>query len=383
MMEQKSTVIEHARTMPLIDQHCHGLVRNILSRNDFEDLSTESDWPTPAGKSVFDSPFGVAIRAECGPALGLEKHCSAEDYLSVRFDLGPLEVARRLLTTTGITDYLVETGHRSDDILTPDEMATLAGAQSKTVVRLEPVAEDLARDGVTAADFADAYAASLLRAAKNAVGLKTIIAYRYGLDFDPARPSVAEVSTAAAEWLAHCERTNTWRLDHPVLLRAVLWAGVDLAMPIQVHVGYGDSDIVLHRCDPTHLTAFLKATVSTGVRFTLLHCYPFIREAGYLAQVYPHVFFDTGAAINFTGASSLTLVRESLELSPFSKLLFSTDAFGLPELYQCGALLFRRHAGRVFAEWVASDSISEQDAIRYLTMIGSGNAAELYGLAPP
>jgi hypothetical protein len=166
-----------------------------------------------------------------------------------------------------------------------------------------------------------------------------------------------------------------------VLLRAVLWAGVELGKPLQFHVGYGDSDIVLHRCDPTKMTGFLHATASSGGPVMLLHCYPFIREAGYLAQVYPHVYLDTGAAVHFTGASSRALIAHSLEVAPFAKILFSSDAFGLAELYYLGALLWRRGIGAIFSEWVGRDEISGADAARYLHAIAHGNAERVYGVS--
>ena len=37
-----------------------------------------------------------------------------------------------------------------------------------------------------------------------------------------------------------------------------------------------------------------------------------------------------------TGALSDAVVRESLELVPFGKMLYSSDAFGLAELYYLG-----------------------------------------------
>ena len=112
------------------------------------------------------------------------------------------------------------------------------------------------------------------------------MAYRYGLDFDASPPDADSVRRAAAEWLDRTDPANA-RLDHPVLLRYVLWTAVAFAKPIQFHVGYGDSDIDLHRCDPTQMTDFIRRTVETGVQIMLLHCYPFVREAGFLAQVTP------------------------------------------------------------------------------------------------
>ena len=47
------------------------------------------------------------------------------------------------------------------------------------------------------------------------------------------------------------------------------------------------------------------------------------------------------------------MLRETLELVPFGKLLFSSDAYGLAELYLLGALLFRRSMATVLGELVA------------------------------
>ncbi|MBA3234361.1 MAG: amidohydrolase family protein, partial [Chloroflexi bacterium] len=372
-----TTIEEAASTIPLIDHHCHGVLREMPDRAAFEILATESDWPEPGGQTIFDSPFGVVVRAECAPLLGLERHASADAYFERRSELGQTEVMRRLFGPTGIQTLVMDTGFGDTSILSPDEMSAATGASSFEIVRLERVAESIA--GVTsAAGFAADFRAALGERAVTAVGFKSIIAYRFGLDFDPARPAAAEVERAAGEWLEACARQGRARMDHPVLLRHILWEAVDHRKPIQFHVGYGDSDIVLHRCDPTQMTGFIKATVDSGIQIMLLHCYPFIREAGFLAQVYPHVWLDTGAAVNYTGLSSGRLVRDSVELAPFSKVLFSSDAYGLPELYFGGAFLWRRAVGRILGEWVAEDGMGLSDARRYLAMMAGDNARRAY-----
>ncbi len=373
------SLINLSRTVPLVDHHCHGIVRDDLSRPEFELLATESDWTEPAGMTIFDSPFGVTMRAECSSLLDLPRHSSAQDYWARRSELGQQEVASRLMQNTGIETLIIDTGFRGTSILDLPEMSSLTGADSFEIVRLESVAESLV--GKTNADsFEEDYRAELSRRATDAVGFKSIIAYRYGLDFDPTRPTATQVRESASEWLASQDPAKP-RLDHPVLLRFVLWEAVLHRKPIQFHVGYGDSDIVLHRCDPTQMTGFIKATVDTGIEIMLLHCYPFIREAGFLAQVYPHVWLDTGSAVNYTGPSSQELIRASLELAPFGKMLFSSDAFGLPELYYCGALLWRRGVGEILDEWVKQDRMGIDDAHRYLSWFAHGNAQRAYKLA--
>jgi predicted TIM-barrel fold metal-dependent hydrolase len=253
-------------------------------------------------------------------------------------------------------------------------MAEASGATVREIVRLEAVAEALS--GVSAAGFADAYAAALERATADAAGVKSIIAYRYGLDFDPARPSRREVTRAAGRWL----RRGRTRMDDPVLLRHLIWAGVDRGLPLQFHTGFGDPDLDLARCDPLLMTGFLRATRDRGVSIMLLHCYPYHRQAGYLAQAFPHVYADVGLAVNHVGARAPAVVAESLELAPFHKMLYSSDAFGLAELHYLGALLFRQAFDAVTGEWVRAGRWSAADTARVAELVGSGNARRVYRL---
>jgi predicted TIM-barrel fold metal-dependent hydrolase len=366
--------------VPLVDHHCHGVVRGDLDRDRFELLATESDRPAPAGCTAFDSQVGFAIRRWCAPVLGLEPHAPPEEYLARRAALGAAEVNRRLLGAAGVGTFLVDTGYRPGDVLGPGEIAETAGSAAAEVVRLEAVAEQVALGGTSAAGFASAYASRLAAATAGAVGLKSIIAYRHGLDFTPERPAAREVAEAAGRWLRQAEAAGSARLEDPVLLRHVLWAGVDRGLPIQFHAGFGDPELRLDRCDPTRMTGFLRAVRDRGVAVLLLHCYPYHRQAGYLAQVFPHVYLDVGLAVNFAGARAAAVVAESLELAPFHKVLYSSDAFGLAELHHLGAALFRRAVDEVAGQWVGAGLWSASDAERVARLIGAGNAERVYRL---
>lgn len=366
--------------IPLLDHHCHGVTTADLDRDEFEALITESDWDAPEGTTHFDSQVGFAIRRHCAPVLGLEPFASPDEYLARRRELGGLEVSRRLLRATGISDYFIETGHRGDEILDPDEMADAGSARASVIVRLERLAEELVLDGVEAAGFTEAYARLLDERLRTAVGVKSIAAYRIGLDFDPRRPSEAETDSAVATWLAGIADGAPVRLADPVIIRSLLWAAVDRACAIQFHIGYGDADVDLHRCSPLLLTDFLRLTRETGARVMLLHCYPFHREAGYLAQVFPHVYFDVGLAINYTGSRSDEIIAETLELAPFHKILFSSDAFGAAELYHLGALLFRRGLARALDTFAERDGWPAAERTRITEMIAWRNARRAYRL---
>jgi predicted TIM-barrel fold metal-dependent hydrolase len=362
--------------LPLVDHHCHGLVRRDLDRPGFEALLTEAGGPGALGGSLFDSQIGFAVRRWCAPLLDLPAHAPVDEYLSRRADLGADEVNRRLLAATGTRTFLVDTGYLPEPITSPDELAALTGGTAREVVRLEAVAEDvLASCG--AAAFPDRFRDELARRCAGAAGVKSIAAYRVGLRLDGARPADAEVVAAADRLLS---AGGPLRVADPVLHRFLVWTGIDLRMPVQFHVGYGDADVDLHRCDPLLLTDLLRATEPAGVPVMLLHNYPFHRNAGFLAQVFGHVFVDVGLATSNLGARSGTLLRELLELAPFGKVLFSSDAFGLAELYLLGTLLFRRGLGGYLAEGVAEDAWTAADAARVAAMIGAGNAERAYRL---
>jgi predicted TIM-barrel fold metal-dependent hydrolase len=369
-----TALAEAIQALGLIDHHVHGALSS--DADDFEQLITESDRPLPDGLSGFDSQLGFAIRRWCAPVLGLEPHPPAEDYLAARRALGAEAVNRRLLEASGVAHYLLDTGYAADRILDLDGMAEASGAGVDEVVRLEAVAESVAESGCSAADFADRFAAALEERTRGAVGTKTIVAYRLGLDFDPRQPTDREVRTAAGRWF----KSTSVRLDGEVLLRHVIWAGVHRGLPLQFHVGFGDPDLRLDRANPLLLRDFVELAEPCGTPLMLLHCYPYHREAGFLAHAYSNVSFDVGLAVNYTGARAAAIVAESLETAPFGKLLFSSDAWGPAELHYLGAHLWRRAIARVLGEFVDAGEWSEADAIRVATMIGRDNARRVYGL---
>lgn len=379
-MPSDRTIEEAAEALPLVDHHVHGAFTADLTRPEFELAITESDRLGPLGCTTFDSPVGFAVRRWCAPLLDLEPHAPPDDYLDRRHALGAAEVNRRLLTATGVDRFLVDTGIGAAAVLDVDGMRAASGRHADEIVRLEPLAEELAAAGVGAADFPRRLRETVAERTASAVGTKTVVAYRYGLDFDPEPPTDAEVVAAADGWLRALDGGGAPRVTDPVLLRALVWAGVDRGLPLQFHAGFGDPDLDLHRCDPLRLTGFLRLTAERGVPVLLLHNYPFHRHAGYLASVFPHVWFDVGLGVPYTGARASTVVAESLELAPFGKVLFSSDAWGPAELHHLGALLWRRAMAGVLRGFVDAGEWDEADAVRVLTMIGADNARRVYGL---
>ena len=251
----------------------------------------------------------------------------------------PGEYASCLLRATGTEWLLVDDGFPPPAESTSwDELAELGGCDARPVLRIERLADELRDLDALRAEVAAARAGGC-------AALKTIAAYRGGLE------RVADEVLAALEENA--------RTDEP--------------LPVQVHVGFGDSDLFMPRADPGFLTPLIERF--GGTPFVLLHCYPFVREAGWLAHVYGNVFLDLSLTIPHVSRPAEAL-REALELAPVSKLLYASDAARTPELYYLAAKWWREALAEVLAEALEPDEAEEAGR-----SILRENALVLYGLA--
>jgi uncharacterized protein len=368
-----AALADHIAAVPLIDQHMHGCWLASGDRRRFENRLNEANTePLADFDSGFDSQLGFAVRAHCAPLLGLPKHADPEEYWQRRGQLTEAELARIFLPASGVSDWLVDTGY-SEGVTDVAQLAEWSGRRAHEVIRLEQVAEQAAH---APGDYAAAFAEILHRRAVAAVGTKSILAYRGGFDGDLTEPSAAEVADAAARW----RDSGGMRLDDRVLLRFGLHQALRLGKPLQFHVGFGDRDCHLDKANPLQLVDFLRHSGDTPI--VLLHCYPYEREAGYLAQAFNNVYLDGGLAINHLGARSPAFIARLLELAPFRKIVYSSDGFGPVELHYLGTRLWRNGIHRVLGGFVNDGDWSEADAMRVVDLIARDNAARIYQLAP-
>lgn len=367
-----STLAAFIEELRLVDNHMHGYWATPVDRRRFENgLNEANTQPLAEFDSGFDTQLGMAVRAHCSPLLGLPKHADPQSYWDRRNELTPVELASVMLTSAGVSDWLVDTG-LSGDISSPAEVTAVSGGPAHEVVRIEQVAEHAV---AVPGDYAHNFRELLESRMHAAVATKSILAYRTGFDGDLSDPSASEVSVAAAQW----RDAGGARLDNRVLLRFGLHRALELGKPVQLHVGFGDRDCNLDRANPLHLLDFLRASGETPI--VLLHCYPFEREAGYLAQAFNNVFVDIGLTVNHLGSRAEAFIARTLELAPFRKILYSSDGFGPPELHYLGSRLWRNGIQRVLSGFVARDEWSAADAMRIAELIGRGNAVRVYDLA--
>ncbi len=360
---------EHVDQVALIDQHAHGCWLTAGDRQRFENALNEANTDPLVG-SGFDSQLGFAVRAHCAPILGLPKHVDPQAYWERRRQLDEADLARLFLPAAKVSDWLVDTGIGPDTAGTA-ELADWSGNRAHEVIRLEQVAEQAAR---APGDYAAAFDEILHRRAATAVGTKSILAYRGGFNGDLSEPSAAQVAEAAGRW----RDNGGTRLTDRVLLRFGLHRALRLGKPLQFHVGFGDRDCDLHQANPLLLLDFLRQSGDTPI--VLLHCYPYEREAGYLAQAFNNVYLDGGLSVNYLGARAPAFIARLLEMAPFRRIVYSSDGYGPAELHFLGAALWRNGIHRVLRGFVEDGEWSEGDAIRVVDLIAHQNAAGIYGV---
>jgi glutamine synthetase len=307
-----------------------------------------------------------------------------------------------------------------DGLLTPQQIHNykyhdqFTGAPTKRILRIETLAESLMAEltrearveDLAVADFmADTYLLFTERfeiqikqaiADPEVVGFKSVVCYRSyeSLDIEPDYERVLlKIGPSFEAYIARCVEQKRYRVDSKYVndflvlklleLLTAQYAKGTFSKPVQFHTGLGDNDINLLRSNPAYLQPLIERYPE--VPFVILHsAYPYTREAGYLAMAYKNVFLDVGEVFPMLSRDGeLKVLRQALELAPFSKLLWSTDGHFFPETYWLANRQFREVLEEVLVEYAREKDILENEAIGLATAIMFNNANYLYNLQYP
>jgi predicted TIM-barrel fold metal-dependent hydrolase len=372
--------------IPLVDNHCHGLYRDqyIADIVSYRRLFTESFDPAMPREHVATSVFYQRLVRALAAFLDCEP--SEDAVLAARQAIPRDELIGRLLRAANIGALIVDQGYPSADVVLPDaDVAHLGGCRTYPLLRLEVLMQRLLVEHATLDAVIDALRTELadLRG-RGYVGLKSIAAYRTGLAIDRWEDDAVQASFAEAR--REVAEKGAIRLAHKPLLDTLLHVAFAEAarqeLPVQFHVGYGDTDADLRLANPLHLRAVLEEPAYRGMPVVLLHeCYPYTREGGYLAAVYGNVYLDLSYGIPFLSLGEmLAFTRAALGVAPLSKLLYSSDGVGVPELHWLSARDGRRVLGEALGELVVSGELTLAEGEQAGEAILRDNAVRLYGL---
>ena len=384
-------LLSHIRHYPVIDNHAH----NLLLPHESEKKEVISITTEAYGDALHATNTSLShLRAltHLRTLYGCGHETDWEGILKIRkqwLQERPDELVRKCLN--GIYAILMDDG-----------IGGAKGPQSvhhfswhdqytqqptKRIVRIETLAETCILDAVKQighidaknvnneenlhtfwATFADLFEANVARAIEDpqVAGFKSVVCYRTGLDVQltVTNPSeIPKLEAAISEILLQAltssnsdringldvaclkissKGLNDWLVCKTLdIISAHSSQSGQQLKPIQFHTGLGDADIDLRTASPAHLKSIIEAY--PAIPIVLLHAsYPFTREAGYLAMAYENVYLDIGEVFpQLSHAGQVSVFRQSIELVPYSKILWSTDGHDLPETYYLANVQFR------------------------------------------
>jgi hypothetical protein len=266
-----------------------------------------------------------------------------------------------------------------------DEEMKRFPAKVVKVFRLETFIKDLLSRHNSFEKFYSAYEAGIQEAIKHQgyVGLKTIIAYRTGLKILPvelkaAKKDFLDVKKGRAELAWYGPKVK--ELRDFLIIRAIELS-IDLDVPMQIHTGVGDYDILLDKCDPSLLYDVLKDDKLRHASIVLVHSgFPNNQAAAYMTSVLPNVFLDFSLTIPFLNPTSHERLMEILQIAPASKVMYGSDGFNLPELFWLSVKVAKRALGKCFASFLEDGVFAENELRQKARKIFFENANELYHL---
>lgn len=370
-------------SIPIVDNHCHSLLRQQPPDDEaFRIHLTESYFPEIARDDVPYSLFYQWTIRELAGLLACEP--TPDAVHAARRARGVESLTREIVERGNFKTWLIDTGYGTDTTFSLDELRSLAPCRIEEIIRLEPLIERLILASADFDGFLDAYREGLsdLRG-RGIVGLKSVIAYRSGLQLEAVDRATAAAAYVGVQEAAKRDGGRLRIESKPLLDHLVVIAVEESArqgVPIQFHTGLGDPDLDLTKVDPAALRLIFSDRFRAAP-IVLLHTgYPYVRSLAYLAAMFPNVYADMGEAILFAAGEATEITRELLGLAPASKILFSTDASLVPELYWVGARLGRRALGRVLDEHIADGALDERTALDWAERILWRNSERVYGL---
>lgn len=374
-----SELREAIEKVGLVDAHAHNIVA-LDSSFSFINAFTEATGTAALSFAPHSLSFKRNVR-EIAELYGCENSLKGvEEY---RRSSGLESSSLKCFEAARISAILIDDGLKLDEKLGIEWHRSLAPFVGR-ILRIETLAEEILDseipDGWTLDKFTEAFVTKLKSVADKIVGLKSIAAYRSGLEINTnvARKDAEKGLTEVLRDGNPTHIANKSFIDY--IFTMSLEVSLSFDLPMQIHTGFGDKDLDLRLSNPLHLRMLLEDERFSKCRVVLLHAsYPFSKEASYLASVYPQVYLDFGLAIpKLSVQGMISSVKELLELAPIKKVMFSTDGYAFPETYYLGAKKARECLFSVLRDACIDGDLTLAEAIEAAKDIFALNAIKFY-----
>eukprot|EP00268_Persea_americana_P055319 TRINITY_DN6421_c0_g1_i5.p1 TRINITY_DN6421_c0_g1~~TRINITY_DN6421_c0_g1_i5.p1 ORF type:complete len:842 (+),score=177.17 TRINITY_DN6421_c0_g1_i5:87-2612(+) len=381
-MERYGELREAVEKVEVLDAHAHNLV-DLDSTVPFLRCFSEAEGDalsfTPHSLSFKRSLRDIARLYGCEATLsGVETH---------RKSSGLNSICSKCFEAAKIAAIFFDDGFEMDKMHAVEWHSCFAPAVGR-ILRIERLAEQILDEEMcqskwTLDKFTDAFMTKLKSVADKVVALKSIAAYRSGLEID-THVSKKDAEQGLIEVLS---ARKPVRIQNKSLIDYIFTRSMEVSLsfnlPMQIHTGFGDKDLDLRLCNPLHLRTLLEDNRFSECRIVLLHAsYPYSKEASYLASTYSQVYLDFGLAIpKLSVHGMISAVKELLDLAPTKKVMFSTDGYAFPETFYLGAKRAREIILSVLSSACDDGDLTIPEAIEAVEDIFKQNACRLYDMS--
>jgi predicted TIM-barrel fold metal-dependent hydrolase len=309
--------------------------------------------------------------------------CDVNDVEAARDERARADWAayvRALFADAGTTGMLMDAGWHGMPPGSAQRFAEVAGVPVWELVRLETVVDGLLADGASADEILHDVDAYMERAVRDgAVGFKTILAYRTGLAVDVTVTRERAERELSNDRAAGVAVRRTGKALRDLIFLRTLERCAELHRPLQVHTGFGDSEIRLAESNPLLLDEALRTPAASAVDVILIHgSFPWHEQAGYMASVRPRVWVELSLSNLFSPATTADRLLRLLDIAPAARTTLGSDGHGLPESHWFGTVVLRDAWAQVRDR--LRMSVSERWLDDVEQRIFEGNARELYSL---
>jgi len=370
--------------VPLADNHCHGIYQTQAPADltAWRRLFTESSDPGMQSTHVATTLFYLRLIREMATLFECEP--TEEAVLAARQQHDEQLLISQFLRAANFDVLFVDKGYPPPEMLLSDgTVSDLANCRVVPMLRVELLMQRLIAENTTLSAVIEALQSALNDVrGQGYVALKSIVAYRTGLNIGVW--DIDDVEEAFTVARREVQERGSLRLALKPLLDTLLHVTFAEAarqeLPVQFHTGYGDTDADMLLANPLYLRAVLERRDYRAMPVVLLHeCYPYTQQGAYLATVYENVYLDLSYGIPYLGYHEmLEFTRVALSVAPFSKLLYSSDAVGVPEIHWISALNGRSILGQVLGECVGHGDLSSTEAEEAGVAVLHNNAMRLY-----
>ena len=388
--------------LPVVDVHCHPYTRkDRLSADEWVDETAfgggSRQYLQEGGIRVDDAKLEMLQQVKRDTVYFRYMIHRLAAYFQVEADVEAIAAARsRAIAAEGYETYARKL-HQAGKIQTliADvgyplplvDMATFrqeVGVEVVSLFRIEVLIQELLDADCGWSEFQRRYDDGISQAltSEGYKGLKSIIAYRTGLDIAPdsRSPDQGLIALDSIRRARGRGGDAVKKLRDHLFCRAVERC-IDHDVPFQVHTGMGDWEVHLAACRPALLMELFRFPAYRACKFLLVHSgYPYHAEAGYIANVLPNIWCDLSEGLPFAGSAGKRIIAEVLEMAPISRVCYGSDVYGSPEPFYTSALLGKQALAQVLEELMADGFFSEPEAQDAAKRILADNARELYAI---